>query len=170
MPTGVYVRRNTRPHSEERKWRISAAMLGKRQTPEHVENSRRARRGQVLSDTHKERIGNSMRGKPFSDARKSRMIHGERHPNWCGGVTSSNELARKSCQYLRWRKDVFTRDNYTCQMCGKRGGRLVADHIKSFANFPELRFVVSNGRTLCSSPCHKLTPNYGSLARMCRSV
>ena len=63
--------------------------------------------------------------------------------------------------YRLWREAVFKRDDYTCQNCGKRGGKLNADHIKLFALFPELRFKVSNGRTLCNAPCHRLTDTYG---------
>jgi len=55
-----------------------------------------------------------------------------------------------------WRKAIFARDDYTCQMCGIRGGRLEADHIKPFAYFSELRFELSNGRTLCRK-CHDTT-------------
>ena len=31
------------------------------------------------------------------------------------------------------RKMVFERDNYTCNYCGKKGGKLEADHIKPFS-------------------------------------
>jgi hypothetical protein len=73
------------------------------------------------------------------------------------GISSANEKVRKSNNYKEWRKGVFQRDDYTC---GKHGGRLYADHIQPFAVFPELRFDLANGRTLCV-PCHKLTPTYG---------
>lgn len=68
-----------------------------------------------------------------------------------------------SVEDREWRQKVFERDRFTCQLCGQRGGRLQADHIKSFSAYPELRHVLSNGRTLCVG-CHKLTPNYGYLA------
>ncbi|MEK6828742.1 MAG: HNH endonuclease, partial [Nanoarchaeota archaeon] len=78
----------------------------------------------------------------------------EKHWHWKGGITPIYLQIRASGKYKEWRKDVFKRDNYTCQICGKKGCYLEADHIKSFAQFPELRFDLNNGRTLCQ-PCHK---------------
>ncbi len=63
-----------------------------------------------------------------------------------------------------WRLTVFKRDNFTCLSCGQVGGRLQADHIRSFVAYPELRHELSNGRTLCRR-CHIQTPNYGPKAR-----
>lgn len=71
------------------------------------------------------------------------------------------QLVRRSPEYKAWRLAVFERDNYTCQFCGARGVALNADHIKSFAYFPELRLDLGNGRTLCV-PCHKTTPTFGA--------
>lgn len=82
-----------------------------------------------------------------------------RHPMWKGGVTKENISIRHSLEYKLWRESVFTRDDFTCRFCGERGGRLNADHIKPFALFPELRFAIDNGRTLCV-PCHQKTPTY----------
>lgn len=79
---------------------------------------------------------------------------GENHHNWKDGITPVNEKIRKSIHYKKWRHDVFTRDNYTCQHCKQRGGKLNADHILPFSLYPELRFELSNGRTLCVD-CHK---------------
>ena len=58
-------------------------------------------------------------------------------------------------RYKLWRKEVFQRDYYTCLICGEKGGELNAHHIKSFKDFPELRFEVDNGVTLCLE-CHYL--------------
>lgn len=55
-----------------------------------------------------------------------------------------------------WRKAIFKRDDYTCQECNKKGCYLEAHHIKPFAYFPKLRFILSNGLTLCKE-CHNKT-------------
>ena len=68
---------------------------------------------------------------------------------------------RMSSEWSEWRHAVFERDNYTCQKCGIRGGKLHPHHIRSFVEYPELAFDVSNGLTLCE-PCHKQTDNYSN--------
>lgn len=93
------------------------------------------------------------------------LFLGETNPSWKGGITPVNALIRSSTQMNEWRKAVFERDDYTCQMCSARGIRIHADHIKEFSNYPELRFELSNGRTLCV-PCHKNTPNYAGRAKL----
>lgn len=101
----------------------------------------------------------------------------------CGFISSSNlykerrikngftkhqidRCLRSSKECEDWRKAIFERDNYTCQFCGIRNHKglgqsvkLEADHIKPFAYFPKLRFVLDNGRTLCR-PCHDKTKMY----------
>lgn len=86
---------------------------------------------------------------------------GNQTPRWKGGITSENELIRKSIEYRLWREAVFARDNFTCQECNIIGGKLQAHHIKPFSLFPELRLAIDNGITLCKS-CHLLTDTYGS--------
>lgn len=87
---------------------------------------------------------------------RSENVRGERNVNWKGGVTPINEAIRKSAEYKQWRMSVFQRDGFTCIGCGyrSRGADIRADHIKPFCNFPELRFDLNNGRTLCV-PCDK---------------
>lgn len=80
----------------------------------------------------------------------------ESHWNWKGGVTSERDDIKHKQKYQKWIKDVFERDNYTCQCCGARGVALEAHHIYNFSDFPELRTELSNGITLCHN-CHSLS-------------
>lgn len=98
---------------------------------------------------------------PFA---KPPRFEGEKHWNWQGGKTPANTKIRNSKRYKDWQRGCLARDNYTCQFCGLRGGRLHVDHIMAFAHFPHLRFEPSNGRTLCV-PCHKTTDTYLSKSR-----
>ena len=129
-------------------------------------------RGVALSEEHKKKLSEALKGKrpknleslytPELNKKRSIALSGEKSPHWKGGVTPINEMIRKSLEYRLWREAVFKRDNYTCTWCGdKTSGNLNADHIKQFAYFPELRFAIDNGRTLCRE-CHKKTSTYGN--------
>ena len=73
-----------------------------------------------------------------------------------------NKFIRNTNKYKNWRESVFKRDNWTCQKCGKRSKKnnyiyIEAHHKKPFALFPELRFIIDNGLTLCKK-CHAQEP------------
>ncbi len=54
-------------------------------------------------------------------------------------------------QYKKWRKAVYKRDGYKCRWpnCNLKR-KLNAHHIRTWANFPGLRFDIENGISLCS--------------------
>ncbi len=91
--------------------------------------------------------------KKMSDAHIGKL--GEMASNWKGGFKNEDYRIRRRKEYTDWRKSVFERDNYVCQQCGIRGKYLNAHHKKSFKNYPELRYDLNNGITLCLE-CHKL--------------
>jgi len=62
--------------------------------------------------------------------------------------------------YIKWRKSVYKRDNYTCKMCGSTKN-LQAHHVRRWADNPHLRFDVKNGITLCVL-CHDRVTGYES--------
>ena len=88
-------------------------------------------------------------------------------------ITSLQQKIRHSTQYYLWRKTIYKRDNYTCQICDIRGGNMHADHIKPFSvilfinNIRNLKdaknclelWEINNGRTLCID-CHEQTNSY----------
>lgn len=98
--------------------------------------------------------------------KKRPEMSGEKHFNWKGGISSVNEKERVRFKSVI-QNMVFNRDNYTCQICHKKGGILHADHIQSFSDHVESRFDKDNCRTLCRE-CHyfvtfgKLIPNGNS--------
>ena len=101
-------------------------------------------------------------------ASASAKARGETHNFFVDGKGHERDTERrtamKGVEYRLWREAVFSRDDWACQECGARGGKLVADHVQPWAGHPELRYDVGNGRTLCQG-CHKKTPTYGRRSR-----
>ena len=77
---------------------------------------------------------------------------GIKAPNFKDGKSLERDRARLAKEVTEWREVVYKRDNYTCQECGAKGN-IHAHHIKSWAEYPELRFDIDNGVTLCEK-CH----------------
>jgi 5-methylcytosine-specific restriction endonuclease McrA len=155
MSTGACKRKSMSP---EHKRKISEALKGR--TPKFIPDNK----GKKRTEENKKKISESLKklyklGKKPPVPPIECLVRGEKHPWWKGGITTEIEKARKSIEYKVWRKAVKERDNYTCIWCGSKD-RLIADHIKPFAKFPELRFDINNGRTLCHD-CHKKTDTYG---------
>ena len=134
----------------------SRALKGRKLSKTHIDNIRLATIKRIKEDGFGFQKGHKPSQK-WLDVHKERI--GEKAANWRGGLTKLQDKIRKSPEYKLWRTAVFERDNYTCIWCGERGAKLNADHIKPFALYPELRFAIDNGRTLCED-CHKTTETY----------
>lgn len=56
----------------------------------------------------------------------------------------------------KWSTEIKKRDRYSCQKCGFHAKKnLVAHHIKAYWKYPDVRWDLDNGITLCKS-CHKM--------------
>ncbi len=149
----ISLSRKGKPLSEAHKMALSEAhkgqvgfWLGKKRSKEDKEKFRRSHLGQSPSIEHRRKLSESVkRAKAYMKSSDS----------------SEHETIRKSLDYKLWRESVLRRDNWACVFCFVRGGKLHADHIRPFAYFPELRFSIDNGRTLCI-PCHMKTDTWGA--------
>ena len=128
-------------------------------------------KGRIISKDWREKISNSSKGrivsnktrKKISQAHKGRVKpwliesnkrrvgprperRGENSTYWKGGITPTMQAIRNSLDNRNWRTAVFERDDYTCQMCGERGGDLEADH------YPKA-FAQRSFKFLALSPC-----------------
>ncbi len=69
------------------------------------------------------------------------------------GENMKEQNVSRSCKkYKEWKKKVLERDKNQCTKCGSTK-YLHCDHIKSWKEFPELRFDTENGQILCAG-CH----------------
>ena len=84
-----------------------------------------------------------------------KSISGENNWNWKGGITPEDRLFRGKEEYVNWRYNVFKRDNFHCQCCGKIG-MLNAHHILDYNNYKDLRLNIDNGISLCEE-CHAIS-------------
>lgn len=126
---------------------------GKKHTQESIEKMRLAAKNRPSNRIGKKHSLETR--KKISEVVRERTPRGQAVHTFKDGKVQERRGQRFSVEYRRWRFDVFMRDKFTCQECGDdKGGNLVAHHIKSFADFPELRFEISNGITLCTK-CHK---------------
>ncbi len=154
-----------RKRSEKTKRKIRKTLTGRKRPPFSEEWKRKIKEshlGTKVSEKTKLKMGESHRGK--------------KHWNWQGEITLLYFQVRNSFKYSRWRSDIFTRDNFTCVLCGDNQGRnLEADHFpKSFSDIfynNKIKTIqealkcgelweINNGRTLCKK-CHKKTDTYG---------
>lgn len=77
---------------------------------------------------------------------------GAGHYAWKGGQ-KNNYRIRNSKKMIEFKKHCLKRDNYKCIKCGKTE-QLHVHHIKEFSKFPQYRFDIDNGITLCKD-CHQ---------------
>lgn len=105
-------------------------------------------KGIKLSETHKDNLRKSKLGKLNPMFGKT----GSKHHNF---IIDRSKLKTDSehqydTKYKYWMLKVKERDNYTCVINDEYcDGRLEAHHILPWSKFPELRYNINNGISLC---------------------
>jgi len=95
------------------------------------------------------------RGKFCSQNCNGKYHSKEKHSCWQGGISCERDVVKHTEEYSIWRSSVYARDRWTCQICGSKKN-IEAHHIARFSLFPEKRFDIDNGITLCHE-CHLMT-------------
>lgn len=174
--------------SEEHKNKISATLKKIMSTPQaKKENSIRVKKAMQFKEV-REKIRRGMKKDfikkgciGFFKDKKRPELSKENHWNWKNGKTPLAFAIRHLLEYKQWIEKSFKRDNYTCQVCYKRGGDLEVHHKKEFSkildeflqHFSTIKdketlirlsatyapfWDLNNGKTLCKK-CHNETKN-----------
>jgi hypothetical protein len=128
-------------HTEETRRKISDNNKGHivlESTREKMSNSKK---GHVASELTKKKMSDSHKGKDNHHKGRYKR-YGEEREDWL------KNTFRCTPEYKAWEQIVKERDHYVCQLCGAAVG-LIAHHIKGWIKYPELRYDISNGITLC---------------------
>ena len=168
--------------SEETRRKIGLAHKGKKvvvteETKKKISQTMKGRSPKNLQSLHKlprnkewcRKIGLGHKGMRHTDKTREMISRTKRNP-----LTPLYRAIRECYKYNDWRSSVFSRDNYTCQHCGKKRGEIHADHIKPFSFLSKKEKIktldealscyelwdTKNGRTLCIN-CHKKTDTWG---------
>lgn len=194
MPSGCYIR------TKEHKRKISEGLKGNKNslgykhsidTRLKMSDSKKGKIPYLMTEGIKEKISKSLKGnvpwnKGLKNWRKG-YEHSEETKRKIGEgntkrpeerISKSHDLLRKEKKYKGWQSDIFKRDNWTCQNCGRRskaGGRieLNAHHVIEFAQILKENNIktikqayqckelwnLENGVTLCDE-CHKIVHRF----------
>lgn len=99
-----------------------------------------------MSEIHKGKKG-------FWKGKKNPHITGENNPRWIKDRTQLKKSENKinDSAYIVWRKEIRKRDKNICRLLSTEcKGRLETHHIFDWINYPQLRYITTNGITLCA--------------------
>lgn len=146
MPKGIY------PHklrAEISKYRTSQTLKKKWAT---------ARKGKTYEEIFGKKLAKQMRLKmslaklgkemPWNALNKPR---GKDHPRWIKDRTKiKRQKERGGTLHHQWSRNVKERDDYRCRLSSKEcSGKIISHHIRSWKDYPNLRYDINNGITLC---------------------
>ena len=173
--TGKIIDENTKLKIKYSTQGIKNHFYGKHHTIESKQKISKGNKGHIHTEETKQHI------KKILKKLRSISIN---CPTYIDGRTSLAIMIHNLNEYKQWRTQVFKRDNYTCQECGKKEVYLEAHHLKSFSNILqeflqqynqfspiedketltrlaityEPFWNINNGKTLCKN-CHKICKN-----------
>lgn len=105
------------------------------------------------------KITRNSKGKKLSQETKDKISRGfrkqykkENHHRWVSDRTQlkTDRIHQFDSRYQEWSLCIKKRDNWKCKIADKNcSGRLESHHILPWKDYPELRYEMNNGITLC---------------------
>lgn len=160
------------PRSDEYREKQRLAKLGKKHNHKTSNGG-----GWKLSEETKKKLSESLKGKIYSEERRKAMSEGQKGKKY--GEEARKNMAKSRArgekhwkwnpdrekvkqnrdrhsmhnpEYKKWRLEVFTRDEFTCRLHSEEcNGQIQAHHIYRWIDYPELRYIINNGITLCQA-------------------
>lgn len=128
---------------------------GRINTPEYKENMSRVLKGNT--NGFKKGMPSCRKGKKMTMPIWNKGLKGvqakENHPRWIADrtkIVGRHNRSFHDSEMKQWRTNVYKRDNFKCKIANQDcDGRLEAHHILGWKDYPELRYEVNNGITLC---------------------
>lgn len=130
----------------KRRANISKGLKGRKVSDATREAVRKTHTGRKHSPEERAKRSAALTGHKVSEETRAKIGRANRRDVH---KTTANQRARTLGPYIEWREAVYKRDDWTCQKCGEKGGKLHSHHIVNFHKAPELRHSVDNGITLC---------------------
>lgn len=129
-------------HSDETKAKMRAIKL-----------DRLSRLGYINTPEIRAKISSTLTGrKNPAHSLRMRGRSGPSSPRWINDRTQLKTDRRHAydTRYREWMFKVKTRDGWKCKIADTNcSGRMEAHHILTWRDFPELRYQINNGITLC---------------------
>ncbi len=144
-------------HSEESRKKISLAKIGKPSHNKGKRMSEESRKKMSLARLGKSPWNKGLKRPEMSGekhpmfGKKRPEFSGENHPRWIiDRSLVKRRQERNNPEYKQWRQSVWLRDNFKCKIANPScSGKIEAHHILGWSQYPELRYEVNNGITLC---------------------
>jgi len=134
--------------SDEHKLKISMANIGKKPT-ESIRKLLSEKAKQRCTKEWKENLSKKLRGRDIYWARGESHYLYKKDRAKLAKYSNGNEY-RNSSLHREWSQLVKNRDGWKCKISNNNCfGKVVAHHILPWSKFPELRYEVNNGITLC---------------------
>lgn len=141
--------------SEETRLKMSISKKGHKNTEEHNRNISLSKKGKIPKNIDIFRTywkGKKHKPETIEKIRQAHLgvkmpqISGEKNGRWRGGSNDKH----KGNEYNHWRISVYKRDSFKCKINNEDcNGKIEAHHILGWEEYPELRFNINNGITLC---------------------